>query len=165
MIICYFNCQVNIWEERRVFGHAKSIKSVMLGEELPQPLEFSKKRSRSVRIMKRDSRSIKTVRPNLSRFYYQFFLHIFSKLDVSCVPAWSLYLCVDHVSNSIYHFLFKNQKLTIGSTTEKIVSSFHLVLNENTAEDEEMNKCKSAVHRVRKMEKDVEVALTQGSMR
>lgn len=103
---------VNIWEERRVFGHGKSIKSVMLGEELPQPLEFSKKRSRSVRIMKRDSRSIRT-------------------------------------------------KLTIGSTTEKLVSAFHLVINEHTAEDEEMNKCKSVVHRVRKMEKDVEVALTQ----
>lgn len=103
---------VKIWEERRVFGHAKSIKSVMLGEELPQPLEFSKKRSRSVRIMKRDSRSIRS-------------------------------------------------KLTIGSTTEKIVSAFHLVINEHTAEDEEMNKCKSVVHRVRKMEKDVEVALTK----
>lgn len=104
---------VAIWEERRVFGsRAKSIKDVMLGEELPQPLEFSKKRSRSVRIVKRDSRSIRT-------------------------------------------------KLTIGGTTEKIVSAFHLVLSEHTTEDEEMNKCKSAVHRVRKMEKDVDVALTQ----
>lgn len=46
-----------------MFGsRAKSIKDVLLGKELPQPLEFSKKRSRSVKIVKRDSRSIRTVR-------------------------------------------------------------------------------------------------------
>lgn len=103
---------VNIWEERRVFGsRAKSIKGVLLGEESPQPLEFTKKRSRSVKIVKRDSRSIRT-------------------------------------------------KLTIGSTAERIVSAFHLVVSEHHGEDEEMNKCKSAVHRVRKMEKDIDLALT-----
>ncbi|XP_022894751.1 regulation of nuclear pre-mRNA domain-containing protein 1B-like [Olea europaea var. sylvestris] len=103
---------VNIWEERKVFGsRAQSLKDVMLGEELPPPLEFGKKRSRSVRI-KRDSRSIRT-------------------------------------------------KLTIGSTEEKIVSAFNLVLSEHTTEDEEMNKCKSAIQRVRKIGKDVNVALTK----
>ncbi|KAI3824453.1 hypothetical protein L1987_05913 [Smallanthus sonchifolius] len=103
---------VNIWEERRVFGSkAKNIKAVLLGEESPQPLEFSKKRSRSVKIVKRDSRSIRT-------------------------------------------------KLTIGSTAERIVSAFHLVVSEHHGEDEEMNKCKSAVHRVKKMEKDIDMALT-----
>lgn len=55
--------QVNIWEERRVFGsRGQSLNDVMLGEELPQPLEFNKKRSRSVKIVKRDMRSIRTVR-------------------------------------------------------------------------------------------------------
>ncbi|KAD7117540.1 hypothetical protein R6Q59_005844 [Mikania micrantha] len=103
---------VNIWEERRVFGSkAKNIKTVLLGEESPQPLEFSKKRSRSVKIVKRDSRSIRT-------------------------------------------------KLTIGSTAERIVSAFHLVVSEHRGEDEEMNKCKSAVHLVKKMEKDIDLALT-----
>ncbi|XP_075652714.1 uncharacterized protein LOC142623203 [Castanea sativa] len=97
---------VAIWEERRVFGsRARSLKDIMLGEELPPPLEFSKKRSRSVRIVKRDSRSIRT-------------------------------------------------KLSIGGTAEKIVSAFHLVLSEHPNEDTEMSKCKSAVHRVRRMEKD-----------
>ncbi|KAK6258938.1 hypothetical protein QQP08_003893 [Theobroma cacao] len=103
---------VGIWEERRVFGsRARSLKDVMLGEEVPPPLELSKKRPRSasVRIVKRDSRSIKT-------------------------------------------------KLSIGGTTEKIVSAFHLVLSEQPTEDEEMSKCKSAVHCVRKMEKDVDIA-------
>lgn len=101
---------VAIWEERRVFGsRTRSLKDVMLGEEVPQPLEFSKKRSRSVRIVKRDSRSIRT-------------------------------------------------KLTIGSMAEKIVSAFHLVLSEHANQDAEMSKCKSAVHRVRKMEKDVDIA-------
>ncbi|KAL2498770.1 ENTH/VHS family protein [Abeliophyllum distichum] len=104
---------VKIWEERRVFGSRnQSLGSVMLGEELPPPLEIGKKRSRSVRIVKRDSRSIKT-------------------------------------------------KLTIGGTAEKIVSAFHLVLSEHTSEDEEMNKCKSTVNRVKKMEKDVSVVLTK----
>ncbi|KAF3440426.1 hypothetical protein FNV43_RR18710 [Rhamnella rubrinervis] len=104
---------VAIWEERRVFGsRARNLKDVMLGEEVPPPLEFSnKKRSRSVRIVKRDSRSIKT-------------------------------------------------KLSIGGTAQKIVSAFHTMLNENSNEDAEMSKCKSAVRRVRKMEKDVDVVCT-----
>ncbi|KAK9065100.1 hypothetical protein SSX86_016483 [Deinandra increscens subsp. villosa] len=105
------NRLVNIWEERRVFGsRAKNIKAVLLGEESPQPLEFSKKRYRSVKIVKRDSRSIRT-------------------------------------------------KLTIGSTAERIVSAFHLVVSEHHGEDEEMNKCKSVVHRVKKMEKNIDLAL------
>lgn len=106
---------VNIWEERRVFGsRAKSIKDVLLGEKSPEALEFTKKRSRSVKIVKRDSRSIRT-------------------------------------------------KLTIGSTAERIVSAFHLVTSEHHGEDEEMKRCKSAVHRVKKMEKDVDIALTNAN--
>jgi regulator of Ty1 transposition protein 103 len=50
--------------------------------------------------------------------------------------------------------------LTIGGTAEKIVSAFHSVISDHTSEDEEMNKCKSSVHRVRKLEKDVDLALT-----
>ncbi|XP_059308060.1 uncharacterized protein LOC132059455 [Lycium ferocissimum] len=104
---------VNIWEERRVFGsRTQSLKDTMLGEELPPPLEFGRKRSRSVRIVKRDSRSIKT-------------------------------------------------KLTVGGTAEKIVSAFHSVISEHSTEDEEMSKCKSSVHHVRKMEKDVDMALAK----
>ncbi|XP_024023628.1 regulation of nuclear pre-mRNA domain-containing protein 1A [Morus notabilis] len=53
---------VDIWEERRVFGsRARSLKEVILGDEAPPPLELgSKKRTRSVKIVKRDSRSIRT---------------------------------------------------------------------------------------------------------
>ncbi|KAM1068264.1 uncharacterized protein LOC126623358 isoform X1 [Malus sylvestris] len=104
---------VGIWEERRVFGsRTRSLKELMLGEELPPPLELSgKKRSRSVRIVKRDSRSIRT-------------------------------------------------KLSIGGPAEKIVSAFHLVISEHPTEDTEMSKCKSAAHRVRKLEKDVDIACT-----
>ncbi|OWM82246.1 regulation of nuclear pre-mRNA domain-containing protein 1B [Punica granatum] len=101
---------VDIWEERRVFGsHAKSFRDLMLGEEAPPPLELNKKRSRSVRIVKRDSRSIRT-------------------------------------------------KLSIGSTPEKVVSAFHLVLSEHPNEDLDMNNCKTAVQHVRKMENDFEIA-------
>ncbi|XP_073059043.1 uncharacterized protein [Primulina eburnea] len=104
---------VGIWEERRVFGsRAQNLRDAMLGVKLPPSLELGKKRSRSVRIVKRDSRSIRT-------------------------------------------------KLSIGGTTEKIVSAFHLVQNEYSKEDEEMNKCKSAIHHVRKMENDVTIALTK----
>ncbi|KAL6225255.1 hypothetical protein ACLB2K_004106 [Fragaria x ananassa] len=104
---------VGIWEERRVFGsRTRSLKELMLGEEVLPPLELSgKKRSRSVRVMKRDSRSIRT-------------------------------------------------KLSIGGAAEKIVSAFHLVISENPNEDAEMSKCKSAVHQVRKLEKDVDSACT-----
>ncbi|PIA48017.1 hypothetical protein AQUCO_01400543v1 [Aquilegia coerulea] len=104
---------VNIWEERRVFGsRAHGLKDIMLGKELVPPLELSKKRSRSVKIIKRDSRSIRI-------------------------------------------------KLTTGGTTEKIVSAFHAVLNEHSNEDLLMNKCKSSVHHVRKMEKEVDTACTK----
>lgn len=104
---------VDIWEERRVFGsRTQSLSDIMLGEDLPPPLEFGRKRSRSVRIVKRDTRSIKT-------------------------------------------------KLTVGGAAEKIVSAFHLVVSEHSTEDEEMRKCKSTVHHVRKMEKDVDMALTK----
>ncbi|KAK7369387.1 hypothetical protein VNO80_11424 [Phaseolus coccineus] len=52
---------VGIWEERKVFeSHTKNLKKSIFGEEAPPQLEFNKKRSRSVRIVKRDSRSIKT---------------------------------------------------------------------------------------------------------
>lgn len=56
------NFQLEIWEERKVFGsHSQDLKDVMLGEQLPAPLEFKRKRSRAVKIIKRDTRSIKTV--------------------------------------------------------------------------------------------------------
>lgn len=58
--------------------------------------------------------------------------------------------------------LFGNQKLSIGGAAEKIVSAFHLVISENPNEDAEMSKCKSAVHQVRKLEKDVDSACTTG---
>ncbi|KAL0434014.1 UNVERIFIED_CONTAM: hypothetical protein Slati_2735700 [Sesamum latifolium] len=58
-------------------------------------------------------------------------------------------------------------KLSIGGSAEKIVSAFELVLHEDANEDKEMHKCKSAVHRVEKMEKDVGKALkkAKGSSR
>lgn len=59
---------------------------------------------------------------------------------------------------------FLLQKLSIGGTAEKIVSAFHLILSEQPNEDEEMSKCKSAVHRVRKMEKDAGVACSIGNL-
>lgn len=44
------------------------------------------------------------------------------------------------------------------------MSAFHLVVSERTTEDEEMSKCKSSVHHVRKMEKDVDMALARGNL-
>ncbi|OVA03318.1 CID domain [Macleaya cordata] len=104
---------VGIWEERKVFGsRAQGLKDLMLGKESLPPLELNRKRSRAVRIVKRDSRSIRI-------------------------------------------------KLAIGGTAEKIVSAFHSVLSEHPNEDSLMNNCKLAVHHVRKMEKDVDVACTK----
>ncbi|KAL5555929.1 hypothetical protein UlMin_038165 [Ulmus minor] len=103
---------IRIWEERRVFGsRAQNLEKVMLGEEVPPPLEFgSKKRARStsIKIVKKDSRSIR-------------------------------------------------MKLSVGGAAEKIVSAFHSVLNEQPNEDAEMDKCKSVINRVRKLEKDVNI--------
>ncbi|XP_039114275.1 LOW QUALITY PROTEIN: regulation of nuclear pre-mRNA domain-containing protein 1B-like [Dioscorea cayenensis subsp. rotundata] len=104
---------VGIWEERKVFGsYAKGLKDLMLGNEPPPALELNKKRSRSVRIMKRDSRSIKL-------------------------------------------------KLSVGGMAEKIISALHSVQSEHSAEDSDLSKCKEAVRRVGKMEKDVTAACMQ----
>ncbi|XP_010269324.1 PREDICTED: regulation of nuclear pre-mRNA domain-containing protein 1B-like isoform X1 [Nelumbo nucifera] len=51
---------VEIWEERKVFGYRGGLRDLMLTKETPPPLELSKKRSSSVRIVRRDSRSIRT---------------------------------------------------------------------------------------------------------
>ncbi|MQM22219.1 hypothetical protein Taro_055269 [Colocasia esculenta] len=101
---------VGIWEERRVFGsRGQDLKDLMLGNNPMPALELNKKRSRSVRIIKRDSRSIKI-------------------------------------------------RLSIGANAEKIISALHTVLSERHNEDADLNRCQAAVHRVRKMEKDVDVA-------
>ncbi|CAH2073313.1 unnamed protein product [Thlaspi arvense] len=100
---------VKIWEERRVFGsRSKNLRDVMLGEDVPLPLEVSKKRPRGSKSSKRDSKSSRT------------------KLSSS------------------------------GCVAEKIASAYHLVVAENSNEEAEMNKCKSAVKRIRRMEKDVD---------
>ena len=55
------------------------------------------------------------------------------------------------------------QKLaSSGGVAEKIASAYHLVVAENSNEEAEMNKCKSAIKRIRKMEKDVEEACSTG---
>ena len=46
---------------------------------------------------------------------------------------------------------------------DKIASAYHLVVAENSNEEAEMSKCKSAVKRIRKMEKDVEEACSTGN--
>lgn len=66
------------------------------------------------------------------------------------------------ISQSYFNDIVWDQKLSIGGTPEKIVSAFHLVLSEQSNEDAEMSKCKSAVQRVRKIEKDVDIACTIG---
>ncbi|XP_058786957.1 uncharacterized protein LOC131661434 [Vicia villosa] len=114
---------LEVWGERNVFGsHVQNLKDIMLGEGSPPPLELGKKRSRSVKVMKRDSVKI-------------------LKRDSRSIKS----------------------KLSIGGTTEKIVSAFHLVLSEQANEDEDMSNCKSAVQRVRKIEKDVDIACTTAS--
>ncbi|KAJ4746082.1 Regulation of nuclear pre-mRNA domain-containing protein 1B [Rhynchospora pubera] len=52
---------VQIWEERRVFGsQTKTLKEAMLGDESLPELELNKKRARSsIKIVKRDSRSVR----------------------------------------------------------------------------------------------------------
>ena len=57
---------------------------------------------------------------------------------------------------------FDKQKVSSGGVAEKISSAYHLVVAENSNEEAEMSKCKSAVKRIRKMEKDVEEACSTG---
>ncbi|ONK64343.1 uncharacterized protein A4U43_C07F24710 [Asparagus officinalis] len=54
-------------------------------------------------------------------------------------------------------------KLSIGGTAEKIVSALHTVLSKHPDEDTDLERCKNAVRRLEKMEKDVEVACARGS--
>lgn len=48
---------------------------------------------------------------------------------------------------------------------EKIVSAFHNVINEQPSEDMDLNKCKDAVRRVGKLEKDVDHACSRGDLK
>ncbi|KAI5582382.1 hypothetical protein POPTR_007G086750v4 [Populus trichocarpa] len=58
------NHQVNYTRRKEsIWSRSRSLKEVILGEDAPPPLEFSKNRSRSVKITKRDSRSTRAVRP------------------------------------------------------------------------------------------------------
>ena len=137
-------------------GH--NLKDLILGEDAPPPLEFNKKRSRYVKIVKRDSRSIKTVRlkafvaPPSSILCFYFITFTYFKI------VWNS-SCMAHC-----HEFYGSQRLSVGGTAEKIVSAFDMVLNEHSNEDAEMSKCKSAVHRVRKMEKDVDIACAIGKL-
>lgn len=132
-----------------MFGsQAQNLKEVILGEKAPLPLEFNKKRSRSIRIVKKDSRSIKTVR--LGALWGSPFFNFILK---------TFYAFLAH-----RHKFYGIQKLSIGGAAEKIVSALHVVLNEHPNEDAEMSKCKSAVHRVRKMERDVDIACAIGKL-
>ncbi|CAO2827822.1 unnamed protein product [Amaranthus hypochondriacus] len=56
-----FSRLVEIWKDRRVFGSkSKNLDDIIMKNEVPPALEFSKKRLRTVRIVRRDSQSIKT---------------------------------------------------------------------------------------------------------
>ncbi|CAN6443164.1 unnamed protein product [Victoria cruziana] len=54
-------------------------------------------------------------------------------------------------------------KLAIGGTPEKIVSAFQSVHDDHFNEDTALNKCKAAIRRVGKMEKDVDDARSHGN--
>ncbi|KAK1316917.1 hypothetical protein QJS10_CPA05g00668 [Acorus calamus] len=54
-------------------------------------------------------------------------------------------------------------KLIVGSMPEKIVTAFQSVHDEHFNEDTALNKCKTAVRRVAKMEKDVDDTCAQGN--
>ncbi|KAI3760708.1 hypothetical protein L1987_51107 [Smallanthus sonchifolius] len=47
-------------------------------------------------------------------------------------------------------------KLAVGSAPEKIMTAFHLVHDENAAEDTALNNCEGAVHRFGDLERDIE---------
>uniref|UniRef100_A0A5B6Z3U9 Putative regulation of nuclear pre-mRNA domain-containing protein 1B-like n=1 Tax=Davidia involucrata TaxID=16924 RepID=A0A5B6Z3U9_DAVIN len=54
-------------------------------------------------------------------------------------------------------------KLAVGGMPEKIVTAFQSVHDENINEEAALNKCKAAVRRVGKIEKDIESTSTQGN--
>lgn len=69
--------------------------------------------------------------------------------------SYKLYYSFDGYSPQI-------QKLAVGSMPEKIITAFQSVHDEHVNEDTVLNKCKAAVRRVGKMEKDVEDASIHG---
>ncbi|KAG8089190.1 hypothetical protein GUJ93_ZPchr0011g26930 [Zizania palustris] len=54
------------------------------------------------------------------------------------------------------------KKLTVGGMPEKIVTAYQSVLDQHFDEDTALNKCKSAISVLEKMDKDVDDACTQG---
>lgn len=117
----------------------------MLGTAPLPVLDMTKKRSHSsaIKIVKRDSRSVKLVRFLL---LLDFFLTIVRWYEV--------------VSNSVTVF---DQRLGVGGTAEKIVSALHTVQSEQADEDADLEKCKTSMRHVGKMEKDVNSACRKGN--
>lgn len=76
-----------------------------------------------------------------------------------CLCRNDYFVQLSYIFFLLIYFSFGNQKPSVGGTAEKIVSAFQTLLGD---EDAEMSKCKSAVHRIRKLEKDVDVACANG---
>lgn len=116
----------------------------MLGAAPLPVLDMSKKRSHSsaIKIVKRDSRSVKLVR--------------FLLLDF----VLTIVHCYEVVSNSVTVF---DQRLGVGGTAEKIVSALHTVQSEQADEGADLEKCKTSMRHVGKMEKDVNSACRKGN--
>lgn len=117
----------------------------MLGAAPLPVLDMTKKRSHSsaIKIVKRDSRSVKLVRFLLFPDFVLAIVH-----------------CYEIVSNSITVF---DQRLGVGGTAEKIVSALHTVQSEHADEDADLEKCKTSMRHVGKMEKDVDSACSKGN--
>jgi regulator of Ty1 transposition protein 103 len=118
----------------------------MLGTAPLPVLDMTKKRSQSsaIRIVKRDSRSVKLVRfsPPFST------LRIFTtRVRVATLQVLLLFF----------------QRLGVGGTAERIVSALHTVLSEQADEDADLENCKSSMRHVGKMEKDVDSACSKGT--
>lgn len=60
-----------------------------------------------------------------------------------------------HIISHIVHVLFF-QKLAVGAAPEKIITAFHLVHDENAAEDTALNNCEGAFRRFGDLERDIE---------
>lgn len=66
--------------------------------------------------------------------------------------------------NSLKLLSFCFQRLGVGGTAEKIVSALHTVLSEQADEDSDLEKCKTSMRRVGKMQKDVSSACSKGAL-
>ncbi|KAE9465779.1 hypothetical protein C3L33_02313, partial [Rhododendron williamsianum] len=147
---------VDIWEERKVFGsRGQNLKDEMLGKH-PPPSISNGKSSNPIKIVKRDSHSLRIV-----SICYIYLVSFSDSLFFSLLQFSHRELYVYLGSYQIWFIMFS--EIGCWRYARKDINCVSVGHDENVTEETALNKCKAAASLVGKMEKEVEITSAQGN--